>query len=173
MLPDLRLQRINLLVCERARERAVDDAIAVGDACGLRVRERLEQLDALDEVSGHFAYHCAHVVLVERRADPERDVLEARRELGEGCEASDGALAELGEEAGVGGPEQTDVGDVEQNLSTTHTTAAEINENHRTLEDQTGRAVSKRVDQNERTMRAVSFGLPLRAAQCRYRMPNP
>mmetsp|Transcript_875 Transcript_875/g.2094 ORF Transcript_875/g.2094 Transcript_875/m.2094 type:complete len:332 (+) Transcript_875:310-1305(+) len=84
-------------------------------AARLWVRELVDQLHLLNEVAGDVASDLAEVVLAELVADPEADVLVAGRVLGVGHELrrQDARLELLGK-ALVVGPEETDVGDVEQ-----------------------------------------------------------
>ena len=72
-------------------------------------------LDIFCQIARDVSDQVTEIVLVQPRLRyPEADVLEARRILGVGFECSDPVLRELGEDSRVGGPEETNIRDAEE-----------------------------------------------------------
>ena len=81
----------------------------------LRVREGVDALDSLREVTAYMAHNLEKLVLVKPlRGQPKRDVFVARGVFTVRFELSDLALLELVDEAAVFTPEQSDVLNVEK-----------------------------------------------------------
>mmetsp|Transcript_27285 Transcript_27285/g.59915 ORF Transcript_27285/g.59915 Transcript_27285/m.59915 type:complete len:366 (+) Transcript_27285:282-1379(+) len=112
---ELLLQRVDLLVGERAFHRAVGDPVAVRRLALFRILKRIDQVDLLDQLARHRAPDLVKVVGLKPVREPKRNILVARRVLGVGLESGHLARLELLEEALVVGPEEADVRDGEEN----------------------------------------------------------
>lgn len=123
----LLMKPISLFVGQRALQTPVVDPVAHALPAGLRMCEFIDEPDVFDEIARHATDDLHDIVLVDghgtaRRAapadsrarQPERHILVAGGVLGEGLEAGDLAGLELREEALVAGPEESNVGDVEE-----------------------------------------------------------
>ena len=64
--PQLQMQRIRLIIRQRALQTAVVDAVSQAPATRLRVLELVHQPDILDQIAADLARNLHHVVLVER-----------------------------------------------------------------------------------------------------------
>eukprot|EP00965_Chrysotila_dentata_P185492 6124093-Pleurochrysis_carterae.AAC.1 len=87
------LQRVDLLVGERAFHRAVGDPVAVRRLALFRILKRIDQVDLLDQLARHRAPDLVKVVGLKPVREPKRNILVARRVLGVGLES--GHLARL------------------------------------------------------------------------------
>ena len=94
---------------------SVIDAVALADALGLGVRERVDALHCLRQVARHVTHYLEKLVLIQTLTrNPESYVFVASRELRIRLELSDLTLFELVVEAWVLAPEQSDVLYVEE-----------------------------------------------------------
>lgn len=121
------MEIISLFVRQGALQTAVIDPVAHALFACLRVREFINKSDVFDQIASDTADDLHDIVLMDwhgaagsattasgRRRKPECDILVAGGVFGEGLEAGDMAGLELGEEALIAGPEESDVRDVEE-----------------------------------------------------------
>mmetsp|Transcript_65878 Transcript_65878/g.113257 ORF Transcript_65878/g.113257 Transcript_65878/m.113257 type:complete len:392 (+) Transcript_65878:945-2120(+) len=109
------LEGVDLLVGHAALHAAVGDAVALGAAVRLGVRERVDELNLLYKVARDATSHLEKVVLlVPLLGQPKSDVLVAHGVLGEGLKRANLSRGELFRESFIRGPEQSNVGDLEQ-----------------------------------------------------------
>ena len=132
-LPDPLMEIVGLLVRQSLLQAPIVDSVAHALSACLGMSELVLQLDILHHITSNITHHLHQVILVEivgighgrvsarrgRRPQPKGHVLPAGRILGEGNEPLQLVkvilhAGKLAQETLVLGPEQTDVGDLEQ-----------------------------------------------------------
>mmetsp|Transcript_33540 Transcript_33540/g.99943 ORF Transcript_33540/g.99943 Transcript_33540/m.99943 type:complete len:401 (+) Transcript_33540:437-1639(+) len=113
-IPQVVLKLVDLLVSEAPVHRPVRDPVAFGRLSRLGVGELVGALDPLHEIPGDAPRQLEEIVLDVSLGSPEGNVLEDGRILGVGFERRDLARLELRVEPLVVRPEETDVGNLEE-----------------------------------------------------------
>mmetsp|Transcript_26860 Transcript_26860/g.70614 ORF Transcript_26860/g.70614 Transcript_26860/m.70614 type:complete len:258 (-) Transcript_26860:660-1433(-) len=113
------LQAVYLGIGQRALHTAVAHAVAATAASRLGVVKGALQHQALGEVARHVAQHLVHIVLVQVVGLPEGNILVAHREPAQCLELNPRPrplldALELAKKSGVAGPEEADVGHIEE-----------------------------------------------------------
>mmetsp|Transcript_22034 Transcript_22034/g.44574 ORF Transcript_22034/g.44574 Transcript_22034/m.44574 type:complete len:278 (+) Transcript_22034:389-1222(+) len=114
LIPEIVLKPVDLLVRQAPIHGPVRDPVALGAPARLGIGEFVDAFDLFHQIPRDASGQFEEIVLLVRFRQPERNVLEDGGVLGVRFEGCDFALLELRMESFVLGPEEADVGDLEQ-----------------------------------------------------------
>mmetsp|Transcript_14245 Transcript_14245/g.29763 ORF Transcript_14245/g.29763 Transcript_14245/m.29763 type:complete len:459 (+) Transcript_14245:77-1453(+) len=115
LLAQVGLQGVDFVVRQGSVHRPVGDAVALGGLSRFGVGEFVREFHSFHQITGNPAGQFEEIVLNEIFWQPKGNILEAGWVFGIGLELGDGSGLELLVESLVVCPEETNVGDLEQN----------------------------------------------------------